>query len=210
MPLVKICGITRPEDAEEAFSLGADFLGLVFAESKRQIDLRQAGRIMEAVPTFQNFVGVFQDQSLEVVKNTALSLGLEYVQLHGEEPVEFCNSLKASGLLVIKAVHIDERTKIAEEIFTPYDAYAYLLDTKVGRRSGGTGKTFNWNLIDPSISEKRIIFLSGGLNSENINNAIDVVHPYAVDVSSGVESAPGTKDFRLVREFIKRAKQDIR
>ena len=185
-------------------------MGLVFAESKRQIDLRQAGRIMEAVPTFQKFVGVFQDQSLEVVKNTALGLGLEYVQLHGEEPVEFCNSLKASGLLVIKAVHIDERTKIAEEMFISYDAHAYLLDTKVGRLSGGTGKAFNWNLVDPGISKKRKIFLSGGLNPENVNNAIDVVRPYAVDVSSGVESELGTKDFRLVREFIKRAKQDIR
>ena len=210
MPLVKICGITRPEDAEEAFSLGADFLGLVFAESKRKIDIRQAGRIMEAVPTFQNFVGVFQGQSLEVVKNTALGLGLEYVQLHGEETVEFCNLLKASGLLVIKAVHIDERTKIAEEMFMPYDAHAYLLDTKVGRRSGGTGKAFNWNLVDSSISKRHRIFLSGGLNAKNISDAIDIVHPYAVDVSSGVESEPGIKDFRLVREFIKRAKQDVR
>ena len=210
MPLVKICGITRPEDAEEAFSLGADFLGLVFAESKRKIDRRRAGRIMEAVPTFQKFVGVFQNQPLEIVKNTALDLGLEYVQLHGEETSEFCNLLKASGLLIIKAVHIDERTKITEEMFIPYDAHAYLLDTKVGRRSGGTGKAFNWNLVDPTISKKRKIFLSGGLNPENVNNAIDVVRPYAVDVSSGVESELGTKDFRLVREFIKRAKQDIR
>ena len=210
MPLVKICGITRPEDAEDAFSLGADFLGLIFARSKRQIDVEQAGRIMEAVPTFQNFVGVFQNQPLKLVKKTALGLGLEYVQLHGEETVELCNLLTASGLRVIKAVHINGRMKIAETIFVPYNAHAYLFDTRVGPQSGGTGKAFNWNLVDPSICVRRKIFLSGGLSPENINDAIDAVHPFAVDVSSGVESEPGIKDFRLVREFIRRAKQDTR
>lgn len=210
MSLVKICGITRPEDAEDAFSLGADFLGLIFAKSKRQVTAEQAARIMEAVPTFQNFVGVFQDQPLEEVKNTALRLGLEYVQLHGEETIEFCNSLKISGFRVIKVTCMEEGVKCNEEMLEPYGAYAYLLDTKVDGQKGGTGRAFNWSLIDPKLNLKLKIFLSGGLRCENVGNAIDVVHPFAVDVSSGVESQPGVKDFRLVRDFIKRAKQDIK
>lgn len=210
MPLVKICGITRPEDAEDAFSLGADFLGIIFAKSKRQVNARQAGKIMEAVPTFQNFVGVFQDQSVEEVEETALRLGLEYVQLHGEETVEFCNSLKASGLRVIKVMHMGQHAECSDEMLKPYGAYGYLLDTKLENQRGGTGKAFDWKLIDPDLNRRFKLFLSGGLNCENVSQAIDVLHPFAVDVSSGVESQPGIKDFRLVREFIKRAKQDVK
>src|SRR3989338_759596 len=98
MSLVKICGITRPQDAEDAFSLGADFLGLVFASSSRHLDPIQAEHIIEAVPTFQNFVGVFQGQEVAEVRRIAERLGLQYVQLHGEESPEYCELLKKDGL----------------------------------------------------------------------------------------------------------------
>ncbi len=210
MSSVKVCGITRPQDAEDAFSLGADFLGLVFAPSSRRVDHAQAARIIEAVPTFQNFVGVFQNQEIAEVRRVAERLGLQYVQLHGEESPEYCELLKKDGLSIIKAVHVNEKSSVTENELKPYSVFAFLFDTKVGAKSGGTGKSFDWNLISPDIWKKNKGFLSGGLTPGNIDEAIDATHPFAVDVSSGVESKPGTKDFRLVREFIKKAKQDIR
>ncbi len=210
MSLVKICGITRPQDAEDAFSLGADFLGLVFAPSPRRVDSIQAERIIEAVPTFQNFVGVFQNQEIAEVRRVAERLGLQYVQLHGEESPEYCEHLKKDGLSIIKAIHVNGKSSVTENELKPYNIFAFLFDTKVGSKSGGTGKSFDWNLISPDIWKENKCFLSGGLTPGNIDEAIDATHPFAVDVSSGVESKPGMKDFPLVREFIKKARQDIR
>ncbi|MBI4431366.1 MAG: phosphoribosylanthranilate isomerase [Candidatus Omnitrophica bacterium] len=207
MPLVKICGMTRPQDAEDAFSLGADFLGLVFAKSRRNVDLRQAQAIMDAVPTFQNFVGVFQNQRLDEVQSIADRLGLTYVQLHGEESAAFCKELSAGGFLVIKAIHIDGNTGVMDEVLNPFEVFAFIFDTKLDNRSGGMGTPFDRNLVEPSVWKNHRAFLSGGLSPENVGAAIETTHPYAVDVSSGVESGPGIKDFRLVREFIQRSKR---
>lgn len=205
MSQVKICGITRLEDAEDAFSLGADYLGLIFAPSPRRIDRTAASEIMDAVVTFGQFVGVFQDEDREMVRACADELGLEYVQLHGQETPDYCHHLTENGLKVIKAFRVNER--VTEQMLEPYDVFAFLFDTYVEGKSGGSGKTFDWSLIESNIWHKFRVFVSGGLTPENVDQAIDATHPFGVDVSSGVEKQAGVKDYAKVAEFIRHAKR---
>lgn len=208
MPIVKICGITRPQDAEDAFSLGADFLGLVFAPSARRVTKEKARSIVETVPTFRNFVGVFQNEDFNIVCETAGELGLEYVQLHGAEDPDYCRRLTESGFSVLKAFPVT--SPLTRKDIDAFSVFAFLFDSGASGRSGGSGKTFRWSLVDPDVWKSGRGFLSGGLGPENIDAAIDATHPYGVDVSSGVELTPGVKDFSRMREFIRRAKQELR
>ena len=204
MVKVKICGNTNPEDAKRAVELGADYLGFIFAPSKRKIDVAQARMITRAVPGFRNFVGVFFNQPKNEVEKIAREAGLKILQFHGDEPALYCRSFMEQGFEVIKTFRIKDAMSLKR--LDEYNVSAFLFDTFSKEESGGSGKVFNWNLIEdrPFVHEK--LFLAGGLNVDNLKTALEKVRPFAVDVASGVESAPGKKDPVLLEEFIRIAK----
>lgn len=198
---VKICGITNLEDARFVSGALADFIGFIFYPgSSRHIEPAKAGAIINWLEGPQK-VGVFVNQPLDDVQSIATQTGLDLVQLHGEESVEYCELIEQP---VIKVFHIGEDISVEHlrNRIDPYlDAVEYLLfDTKLPGKWGGTGKTFDWELLS-EIREIKPFFLSGGLNSENIRNAIKQTHPFAVDLSSGVEESPGLKDFTKIETF---------
>lgn len=197
---VKICGITRREDAFLAESLGASAIGYVFyPKSKRYLSSEDAGSISSALGPFIGKVGVFVDETPETVVSIVHKAGLTAVQLHGAETQEYIDAL--GGIPVIKAFRVDEdfESGILETYTTPQ---AFLLDTAgTGGNYGGTGKTFDWSKAEPCRKYGRII-LAGGLNTENISQAIETVRPWAVDVSSGVEISHGVKDREKMTAFM--------
>lgn len=205
MPKVKICGNTNVEDAKLAAELGADYLGFIFSESKRRVDLRTAASIREALPNFQNFVAVFFNRPKAVVEATVSELGIKILQFHGEETALYCNYFMEKGYEVIKTFRIKDSLSLKR--LDEYNVNAFLFDTYSKEEAGGTGVPFDWNLIKgrPFVKEK--LFLAGGLNVRNLREAILTVHPYAVDVASGVELRPGKKDPALLENFIQIAKE---
>lgn len=195
----KICGITNYEDAAMAVDQGVDALGFnFFPKSRRYIDPEEARRIIQRLPPFVVSVGLFvnvaESSQVSAVAGTA---GVQVLQLHGDETPEYCRGL--SGWTLIKALRIG-KSGIQEDI-EEFPIQAFLLDAKDDTLFGGTGKTFDWNLAK-SIRRIRPIILAGGLTPENVREAIQVVDPYAVDVCSGVESAPGKKSAQKVMEFM--------
>lgn len=203
MVRVKICGITNLEDALFSVESGADAVGFVFyPKSKRYISPEDARRISVELPPFVFRVGVFVNEEPEKILNVASYVQLNAVQLHGEESIELCRKI-AERILVIKAVGISNERDIERAL--NYREFPVLLDTKTPEY-GGSGKTFDWSLILPYRDQFRYLVLSGGLNPENVRSAIDVVRPFAVDVSSGVEAFPGKKDHDSIKTFIKNAK----
>ena len=204
MVRVKICGNTNVEDAKMAAELGADYLGFIFTPSKRKIDIATAKAIIKSLPHFQNFVGVFFNQSKKEVESTAQQLGLKMLQFHGDETALYCRSFADKGYEVIKTFRIKDAMSLKR--IDEYNVSAFLFDTYSKEEKGGTGKPFDWMLIAdrPFVHDK--LFLAGGLNPANLQAAIDVVHPFAVDVASGVEKEPGKKDYRLLEQFIHIAK----
>jgi phosphoribosylanthranilate isomerase len=201
MTKVKICGITTVDDALMVVDSGADALGFVFYDkSPRCIAPARAAEIIKVLPPFIQVVGLFVHASLEFVNDTAARCNLDVVQLHGHEKPEFCDKI---GRRVIKGFRVKDITSL--DHMEDYHVSAYLLDAWSPKAFGGTGVTFNW---ETALVAKKFgtIILAGGLCPDNVCQAIDYVNPYAVDVSSGVESAPGKKDPLLVREFVKRAK----
>ncbi|MFO0794094.1 MAG: phosphoribosylanthranilate isomerase [Candidatus Brocadiaceae bacterium] len=198
---VKICGITNQEDAQVGVDAGADALGFVFAKSPRQVTKEQAWNIIQRLPPFVSPVGVFVDEQVDAIKEICGFSGIHTVQLHGNEPPEYINKLH--NCKVIKAFRIRGEEDIRQ--LAQYKPHAFLLDSYVKGVMGGTGMTFNWELARQAQKYGPII-LSGGLTPENVREAIRVVNPYAVDVSSGVEISPGKKDKELVRSFIMNAK----
>ena len=200
---VKICGITNEKDALLACNAGADALGFVFYDrSPRYIDPVQAGAIIKKLPPFISTVGVFVNQDYAYVKHAGEVSGINLFQLHGDETPEFCLPFGSS---VIKAFSVKDHTTITS--LSEFKVSAYLLDTFQEGIAGGTGKVFNWDLAGEAKKFGRII-LAGGLNPENVKEAVRKVQPYAVDVSSGVELEPGKKDEGKVREFINKAKDE--
>lgn len=196
---VKICGITRPEDARAAVEAGADALGFVFyPPSPRNISAGDAGKIAGDLPPFVSKVGVFVDDSIERIGIVAHTAGLNLVQLAGDENTNYLK--KMSGMPWIKAVRVENKNDI-ESCLEYLKLGPVLLDSKIQGVMGGSGKSFDWSLVGDKIPGHRIV-LAGGLNAGNIEEAIRVVRPYAVDVSSGVESSPGVKDHEKIREFI--------
>jgi phosphoribosylanthranilate isomerase len=202
MVSVKICGITSAEDAQAAAAAGADALGFVFyPPSPRYVTPEQASVIIRTLPPFVTTVGLFVDVSVETVNGVAAQCGLDRVQLHGHEPPEFCCRVVRP---VIKAFRI----KNAESVLSlsSYRVAGYLLDADVeGALPGGTGASFSWELAALAKPYGSLI-LAGGLTPENVEEAIVRVRPDGVDVSTGVERAPGVKDHRKVRTFVARAK----
>lgn len=205
MPLVKICGNTNAEDALLAAEYGADFLGFIFAESKRRIAPAEARKTIKKMPDFRGFVGVFFNQAKKEVLSIAEDLGLRYLQFHGDETALYCQSFSNQGFEVIKTFRIKDSMSLRR--LDEYNVSAFLFDTFSREEKGGTGKPFDWNLIadKPFVHEK--LFLAGGLNVRNLAEAVKKIRPYAVDVASGVEASPGVKDPELMKEFIMTAKE---
>ena len=200
MPRVKICGITRPEDAEQAAALGAGAIGFIlWPQSKRLADPAVAAGIARALRRRVEIVGVFVNPTLDEVVHAAEGVGLTYVQLHGDEGPAFCTAVaERTGARVIKALGIGSGADIRSA--ERYHTDLHLLDTAAGTAYGGTGRTWDWDLVAQRRSNLPLI-LSGGLTPDNVAEAIAAVRPWAVDVSSGVEAAPGVKDPARVEAF---------
>ncbi len=198
---VKICGITTLEDARFVSGALADYIGFIFfPDSPRYVEPAKAGAIINWIEGPKK-VGVFVNQPLDDVNNIARQTGVDLVQLHGTEPPEYCDLV---DLPVIKVFHVTDQTR-ADELKTNLAQYEhsadyFLFDSKTETLWGGTGKTFNWNILK-DISMKKPFFLSGGLNRENILSALETVKPAVIDLSSGLEKVPGIKDFDKVEEF---------
>jgi phosphoribosylanthranilate isomerase len=198
MTRVKVCGIRRVEDALLAAELGAYALGFVFwPSSPRFLDPEDARPIVAAVPPFVTTVGVFVDQPEAYVSSVARLLNLGAVQLHGQEPPE---SYAHSTVRVIKAVAVTDGRDCVPAVSAVPARAMVLLDAHDPVKRGGTGRTIDWGQA-AAAAKVRPIILSGGLNADNIRDAVDTVRPYAVDVSSGVESSPGVKDPIRLRAF---------
>lgn len=196
---VKICGLTRLPDALAAVEAGADALGFMFfTGSKRHIAPATAAQIIRALPPFVAKVGVFVNASAETVRATIAECGLDTLQFHGEETPEFCRQF--APLKVVKAFRIQNADSLKP--LPEYAVDAWLLDSYVAGQRGGTGEKFNWDLAAQAKELGRPVILAGGLTPENVADAVQQVWPYGVDVSSGVESAPGQKDAELVRRFV--------
>jgi phosphoribosylanthranilate isomerase len=200
--VVKICGLTNLADAIAAAAAGADALGFVFYEpSPRAVPIEVAADIIRRLPAAVVKVGVFVDAPEELVVRAARECGLNLLQFHGHEAPAYCVQF---GLMSMKAFRIRDAASLQELAAYPTDAW--LLDAYAPDKAGGTGETFNWDLAVQARGLGRPIFLAGGLTPANVAEAVQQVRPYGVDVSSGVEAAPGMKDQAKVREFIRAAK----
>jgi phosphoribosylanthranilate isomerase len=220
--LVKICGVSDPRHARAAAALGADFIGMVFAPSRRQVTIGDAKRIAaglkaeaaglrggapaaaieEALKDRRPLVvGVFADQDPDTINEIADECGLDLVQLSGSEPWETCELINRP---IFKCMKVREGEKVEEVREHLHDGAVVLLDPYVSGVYGGTGKTLDWD-VAAEIAEERPTVLAGGLNPGNVARAVATVHPWAVDVSSGVES-DGVKDVEKIRAFIQAAK----
>jgi len=189
---VKICGITRPEDAALAVELGARMIGLLFwPQSPRVVDRRRAREIVSGLPAGVDAVGVFVNQIEEAVE-IAHDVGLRAIQLHGDERPDSYRALVTNAISVIKAVAVRDESAVRRALDVPEGAEV-LLDAHDAVKRGGTGRTIDWSVAS-AIARQRPVILSGGLNADNVIDAIEAVHPAAIDVSSGVESSPGIKD----------------
>lgn len=195
---IKICGITNLEDARFASGAYVDYLGFIFyPQSPRFVDSAKAGAMINWLEGPEK-VGVFVNQPLDEVNQTAKESGIDIVQLHGNESPEYCGLVEKP---VIKVIHITEDTTF-DQIQQKIDSYKshvdyFLFDSKLENQWGGTGKAFNWNLLE-ELNLDKPFFLSGGLNPNNLKEALNSVKPYAVDISSGVEEEPGLKDFEKI------------
>lgn len=202
MTRVKICGMTNETDAAKAVRLGAWALGFIFyKKSPRFISPFKARKIIQALPPFVVPVGVFVDHPVGAVQDILHHCGLRVAQLHGGQDHHFCHRLKTQGFKVIKVFRVGEN--FDSKILEPFKVDAFLFDTLDPNNFGGSGKAFDWGLlgsIKSSISAP--IILSGGLNTQNVIEAINALKPYAVDVASGVEEAPGKKDHKKMKDFI--------
>jgi len=199
---IKICGITRRDDALVAAEAGADALGFMFyPPSPRAVTPPQAAAIIKALPPFIHAVGVFVNPTRDEVE-AALAAGIGTLQFHGEESPEFCASFGATK--VIKAFRVRDAASL--DVLPRYPTDAWLLDSFVAGKLGGTGHAFNWDLVHTAKASGRPVILAGGLTPENAADAVRQVAPYGLDVSSGVESAPGCKDPARVRAFIAAAR----
>ena len=199
---VKICGITRVEDALAAVDAGADALGFMFYEaSSRGVTPGQVLEILRELPPFVARVGVFVNPLAANVRATITETGIDTLQFHGEESPAFCRQF---GLRVIKAFRVRDAESLKP--LADFQCETWLLDSFVEGKHGGTGAGFNWDLAAQAVKQGGRVILAGGLTPENAADAVRRVRPYALDVSSGVELTPGEKDAARVRAFIAAAK----
>jgi len=205
MVKIKICGITNVKDATWVANLGADYVGLNFAkQSKRKISLEKAQEIIQILPPYIEKVALFVNEEPKVVEKVLANCKIDILQFHGEESPEYCQQFKDKAK-IIKAFRIQDASSLDQ--ISQYGVDFCLLDAFVPEAPGGTGQSFNWDLAVQAKQFGRPIFLAGGLNPENVIEAIKKVGPFAVDVSSGVESSPRKKSVELMQEFIKNARK---
>jgi phosphoribosylanthranilate isomerase len=203
MTKVKICGLKEMEHVEAAVKAGADFIGFMFAPSKRRISVEVASTLAQTIPSYVKKVGVFVNEDPEMIKQIAQQVGLDFIQYHGDEEPELIQQI---GLPSIKAFSI--RTKEDVEHAARYDVNYYLFDAPGTDYRGGSGKSFDWTLLDELNIPLEKVILAGGLNEANVALATVLVEPFAVDVSSGVEIA-GRKDSTLIASFIEKVKGEL-
>ncbi len=199
--IIKICGLTRPEDVESVVKLGADLLGFVFAQSSRRVTPEKAVKISRNLPEDILRVGVFVDAPLNEIKDIAAFCRLDLLQLHGSEDEAYCAALSEFNLL--KVFRLGRSQTAAKPEIENF--WAVLLDTWLPDQAGGGGRVFDWRLAAPFAGSR--FFLAGGLTSDNVQAAIAQTRPFGVDVSSGVESAPGIKDRAQMENFIKAVRE---
>jgi phosphoribosylanthranilate isomerase len=201
---IKICGITRVEDARIAVELGADAIGLVFyAPSPRSIGLPQARAIIAAIPPFVTIVGLFVDPAQDQVESVLAACSINLLQFHGDEAPDFCGKF---GLPYLKAARVRADADLVQYLSPYHAARGWLLDAYHEQLYGGTGEPFDWKLIPRDLA--RPVILSGGLTPDNVGAAVRQVRPWAVDVSSGVEAAKGVKDAAKIAAFIAGVKNE--
>jgi phosphoribosylanthranilate isomerase len=196
IPKVKICGLTNYEDTAAAVDMGADLLGFNFyPESPRYISIEKVVQIVSKLPAFVTTVGVFVNASVEQIREVIHACQLDWVQLHGDESPEFCQSLATDNVSTMKALRIREKADIdrADNYFTD----AILLDAFHPQKYGGTGLTFDWNIIG-HIGKR--VFLAGGINPDNAAEAVKL-GVYGIDVCSGIEVEPGKKDHQKMKKL---------
>lgn len=197
---VKICGITEPEDALVCAAWGADAAGLVFyPKSPRFVTLNRAARIASVLPAHVARVGVFVNETYETLMETADNCRLSALQLHGNEPPELVKKLRENGLFVIKCLYVNGTPSI--ETAPQYNASAFLVECSAAALPGGNAKTWDWSAAR-EFAENYPTIIAGGLGPANIKLAIEAAGPDAVDASSALESSPGRKDTRKVRDFV--------
>jgi len=200
---VKICGITNQVDASDAIALGADAIGFIFhPPSPRYVSPEKVAEIIAGLPPFVSTVGLFVDLKFEDVRKVIDVSGIGCLQFHGEEEESLCDSF---GLPWLKTIKIMQGADVVKKVGRYNRSSAVLFDTGDSNLAGGTGKTFDWELIPKSMNKPYIV--AGGLNAQNVRKVIKMTKPFAVDVCSGVESEKGKKDKSKLKDFITLAKQ---
>jgi phosphoribosylanthranilate isomerase len=200
---IKICGITRLEDALSALELGADALGFVFVQkSPRYIEPAKAAEIIAQCPPFASIVGLFMDHDADFVRQVMNVVPMSILQFHGDESADYCQSFT---LPYIKAIPMGAGVEPVSYADAHPASKAFLLDSHGGGKSGGSGETFDWDAIPKNFA--RPLILAGGLDANNVKSAVTEINPYAVDISSGVEAAKGIKDAQKMASFIAAVKE---
>mgnify|MGYP006090718797 FL=1 len=198
---IKICGFTQAQNARDASLLGIDAIGLVFYDkSPRYVEIERALEIVQALPPFINRVGLFVNADSYFIDEVLCEVPLDTLQFHGDETPQECQQY---GLPFMKALRVNEQTNIPKLAQDYHQANGLLLDAYNSTTYGGTGESFDWSLAKVELDLP--IILAGGLNSETVGKAIQQVSPYAVDVSSGVESSKGIKDIQKIQQFIQQS-----
>ena len=198
---IKICGFTQAQNARDASLLGIDAIGLVFYDkSPRYVEIQRALEIVQALPPFINRVGLFVNADSYFIDEVLCEVPLDTLQFHGDETPQECQQY---GLPFMKALRVNEQTNIPKLAQDYHQANGLLLDAYNSTTYGGTGESFDWSLAKVELDLP--IILAGGLNPETVGKAIQQVSPYAVDVSSGVESSKGIKDIQKIQQFIQQS-----
>ncbi|MDZ5473749.1 phosphoribosylanthranilate isomerase [Bacillus sp. 31A1R] len=200
---VKICGISDIESARVAVKYGTDAIGFVFAKSKRKVTPEQAREIIQNIPFHVDKIGVFVNETREEIERVIELAGLTAVQLHGDESPEFCTHFTVP---VIKAFSISNKEDLKK--VDEYECDYVLLDSPRGNYHGGNGTSFDWSLLTQNQLKDKKVILAGGLNLENVEEAVRLTQPFMVDVSSGVET-DGKKDLLKIKDFIQKAKSSV-
>jgi len=202
MTKIKICGITNIEDALAAVKLGADALGFIFyGKSKRYIEPGKASEITNLLPPFVKKVGVFTNEDHGIIRDITHEVKLDLLQIHGDETPGYCEQLE---IPYMKAFRLKDNSSLNE--VNEYKTDYILFDTYSKDEYGGTGRAFDWDILKGRPFENKYVILSGGLNPGNVGEAVSLLAPYAVDVSSGVEESPGKKNIEKINKFIEAVK----
>jgi len=203
MVKVKICGITNLEDALNSADAGCDALGFIFyKQSPRYITPEKASKIIRHLPPHILKIGVFVDAQEKIIRRVAKLCRLDMLQFHGKESPGFC--ARFGDYKIIRAFRVKKKVDVKDIL--KYNTFAYLFDTFIKSKRGGTGRKFDWNLVADTDGIGHAVFLSGGLTAKNVKEALEIVRPDWVDVSSSVEIKPGKKEHKKVSEFIEAVK----